>query len=134
MKGKNMLMKRALLICTEAILAVSIIGCAPKIVSSEGGVYQGSKLYAVSDKNMDMVYEAALQAMGKLELKVVDKAKDAFGAKVEAKSSDDKKIVVEIKPTQDKKTMYNIQVGTLGNEERSQMIFMEMNKSLMGQK
>ena len=130
-----MLMKRALLLtCVEVLAAVSIIGCAPKIISSEGGVYQGQKLYAVSDKSVDIIYEAALQAMSKLELKVVDKAKDAFGAKVEAKSSDDQKIVVEIKPTKDKKTMYEIKVGALGNEERSQTIYMEMNKALMGQK
>jgi hypothetical protein len=83
---------------------------------------------------MDTVYNAALQAMSKLELNLVDKAKDAFGAKVVAKSSDDKRIVVEIKQTKDSKTMYSIKVGAFGNEERSRMIFDEMNKTLMGPK
>ena len=128
-----MLMKRALITSIAVMLSVTIIGCTPKIVS-EGGVYQGFKLFAVSDKSMDVVYDAAVQAMGKLELKVTDKMKDAFGAKVVAKSSDDKKIMVEIKQTEDNKTMYNIKVGTLGDEERSRAIFAEINKTLMGQK
>ena len=127
-------MKRTLLIFTGAVLAFSIIGCAPKIVSSEGGVYQGCRLFAVSDKSMDTVYNAALQAMSKLELNLVDKAKDAFGAKVVAKSSDDKRIVVEIRQTEDNRTMYNIRVGAFGNEERSQKIFEEMSKILMEKK
>ena len=63
-------MKRTLLKCTVAVLAVIVIGCAPKIVSTEGGVYQDCKLYAVSERNMDAVYNAALQAMNILELKV----------------------------------------------------------------
>jgi hypothetical protein len=133
MKGENMLTKRALLVFTEVVLAVSIIGCAPTImVGTDGGVYQCGKLYAVSDKSMDAVYEASLQAMDKLELKVTDKMKDVFGAKVVAKTSDDKRIVVTITPTKDKKTRYNICAD--GNAERSQTIFMEINKLLLGQK
>ena len=134
MKGKNMLMKRALLTCIEVLVAVSIIGCAPKMIGADGGVYQNCKLFAVSDKSTDAVFEAALQAMDKLELKIEDKKKDAFGAKVVVKSSDDEKIVVEIKPTKDKSTMFDIQVGMFGNEERSRMIYEKMNKALMGQK
>jgi hypothetical protein len=129
-----MLTKRVLLTCIEAVLAVSIIGCAPTMVGTNGGVYQGSILYAVSDKDMDAVYEASLQAMDKLELKVTDKMKDAFGAKILAKSSDDEKIAVVIKPTKDKKTMYEIKVGALGNEERSRKIYMEIDNALMGKK
>ncbi len=133
MKGEKMLNK-VLLALTGAVILVSITGCTPKIVSSEGGVYQNNRLFAVTDKNMDTVYEAALQANDKLELKVVDKAKDAFGAKVIAKSSDDKKISIWIEPTKNNKTMYDIKVGRMGDEERSRMIFDEMNKTLTGQK
>jgi hypothetical protein len=70
--------------------------------------------------------------MEKLELKVTDKAKDAFGAKVIAKSSDEKNIVVIIKPVTDKRTQYTIQVGTLGNEERSGKIYAEIDNVLQG--
>jgi hypothetical protein len=126
-----MLAKRALLICMEAVVVIGVIGCgAPKFYSTEGGVYQNCKLYAVSGKDADAVYAAALQAMDKLQLQVTDKAKDVFTAKVIAKSADGKIIVVNMKPTADKKTEYNIQVGTLGDEERSRKIFTEMENAL----
>jgi len=102
------------------------------MVSSDAAVYQTMKLYASSGKDVDAVYQAALKAMDKLQLKVTEKAKDAFGAKVVAKSSDDKSIVVSIKPAADKKTGYTIQVGTLGNEEQSRKIYAEIENALQG--
>jgi uncharacterized lipoprotein len=126
-----MLTKRALLICIEAVLVVGVVGCgAPKFYSTEGGVYQNCKLYAVSGKDIDAVYQATLQAMDKLQLKVTDKAKDVFAAKVMAKSADNELIVVKIKPTADQKTAYDIQVGAFGNEERSRKIFTEIENAL----
>jgi uncharacterized lipoprotein len=100
------------------------------IVSTDAGVYQAGKLYASSGKDVDAVYTATLQAMDKLELKVTDKAKDVFAAKVVAKSADGKEIIVRIKPTADKKTEYNIQIGPFGNEERSRKVFTEIENSL----
>jgi hypothetical protein len=109
-----------------------VVGCAPKMVSSDAAVYQTGKLYASSGKDVDTVYQATIKAMEKLELKVTDKAMDAFGAKVIARSSDEKNIVVIIKPTADKKTGYTIQVGTLGDEERSGKIYAEIDNALQG--
>jgi hypothetical protein len=125
-----MFMKRALLISLEAVVVIAFLGCAPTIVSTDAGVYQTGKLYARSGASLDAVYTATLQAMDKLELRIIDKAKDVFAAKVVAKSADGKEIVVRIKPTADKKTEYNIRVGSLGNEERSRKIFMEIENSL----
>ena len=126
-----MLAKQLLVVCLVA-LTVGVVGCAPKMVSSDAAVYQTGKLYACSGKDVDAVYQATIKAMEKLELKVTDKAKDAFGAKVIAKSSDEKNIVVIIKPTADKKTQYTIQVGTLGDEERSGKIYAEIDNVLQG--
>ncbi len=108
-----------------------IFGCAPTMVSTNMGVYRGGKMYSVSDKDMDAVYEATLKAMDKLQLQVTDKAKDVFAAKVVAGSADGKKVVVKIKPLEDK-TQYTIQVGSFGNKERSQMVFTEIKKNLTG--
>ena len=122
--------KRVLLICLEAVVILGVFGCAPSIVSTDAGVWQTGKLYAVSSRDIDAVYQAAQQAMDKLQFKVTDKAKDVFFAKVIAKSADGKLIVVNMKPTEDKKTAYNIQVGALGDEERSRKIFSEMEIAL----
>jgi len=124
-----MLTKQVLVVCL-AVLAVGVVGCVPKMVSSDAAVYQTGKLYASSGKDVDAVYQAAIKAMEKLELKVTDKAKDAFGAKVRAKSSDEKNIDVYIKPASDKRTEYSIHVGALGNEERSRKIYAEIENAL----
>ena len=124
-----MLMKQVLVVCL-AVLVLGVVGCAPKMVSSDAAVYQTGRLYASSGKDVDTVYQATIKAMEKLELKVTDKAKDAFGAKVRAKSSDDKIITVNIKPAADKRTEYTILVGALGNEERSNKIYAEIENAL----
>jgi|GEM_PF-3353337 len=126
-----MLTKQVLAVCL-AVLTAGVVGCAPKMVSSDAAVYQNGKLYVSSAKDVDAVYQATIKAMEKLELKVTDKVKDAFGAKVTAKSSDEKKIVVIIKPVTDKRTQYTIQVGAFGNEERSGQIYAEIESALQG--
>jgi uncharacterized lipoprotein len=124
-----MLTKQVLAVCL-AVSTAGLVGCAPKMVSSDAAVYQNGKLYVNSGKDLDTVYQATIKAMEKLELKVIDKAKDAFGAKVTAKSSDEKKIVVIIKPVADKRTQYTIQVGAFGNEEQSHKIYTETETAL----
>jgi hypothetical protein len=130
-----MLAKRVMLICMEAVVVVGVIGCgAPKIFSTDAGVYQSTKLYGVSSKDMEAVYSATLYAMDKLQLQVTDKAKDVFAAKVIAKSADNEQIMVKIKPTADQKTSYDIQVGAFGNEERSRKIYSEIITGLAAAK
>ncbi len=126
--------KRVLLVCMEALVIAGVVGCTPTIISSDAGVYQHGTMYAVSSKDMDAVYQASLQAMDKLELKVTDKMKDVFGAKVLAKTADGKIITVKIKPTQENKTMYSIKVGAFGNEERSRKIYAEIDTNLGAKK
>jgi hypothetical protein len=125
-----MLAKRMLLICMEAVVVVGVIGCAPTIVSTDAGVYQNGKLWAMASKDVDSVYAATLQAMDKLQLKVTDKAKDVFAAKVIAKSADNELIVVKIEPSGSQKTAYSIQVGGFGNEERSRKVYDEIINAL----
>jgi len=125
-----MLAKRMLLICMEAVVVVGIIGCAPTIVSTDAGVYQNGKLWAMASKDVDSVYAATLQAMDKLQLQVTEKAKDVFAAKVIAKSADNELIVVKIEPTGDQKTAYSIHVGAFGNEERSRKVYSEIINAL----
>ncbi len=89
-----MLAKRTLLVCMELLVVVGIISCAPTIVSTDAGVYQNGKMYAVSSKDLDTVYQATLVAMDKLQLKVDEKMKDVFAAKVIASSADGQRVIV----------------------------------------
>ncbi len=125
-----MFIRRVMLFSFAALILVGFAGCAPTIVGTNMGVYRVGKLYSVSDKDVETVYNATLEAMGKLEIGVESKAKDIFAAKVVARSADGKDITVNIKPIVDDKTEYTIQVGTLGDEERSRMIFTEIKNIL----
>lgn len=121
-----MLARKMLIICLEAAVIAGVIGCAPAIKSSDAGVYQHGKLYAMSSKDMDSVYAATLAAMDKLQLHVSDKMKDVFSAKVIAKSAEGKIITVKIKPEPGNKAAYEIKVGPFGDEEMSQKIYDEI--------
>jgi len=124
-----MLARGMLLVCMGAMV-MGFIGCAPTIVSMDAGVYQHGTLYAAAGKDLDSVYAATLQAMDKLQLQVIDKAKDVFGAKVRAKSADGELVIVKMQPAVEKRTEYEIHVGAFGNEERSRRIFSEIENAL----
>jgi len=129
-KETKMLTKKVLLVCLEAAVIVGIIGCAPTIVSTDAGVYQNGTLYASAGRDLDSVYSATLFAMDKLQLKVNDKMKDVFAAKVIAKTADGKIIVVKMEPLSENKTDYEIHVGAFGDEEKSRKIFSEIGVGL----
>jgi hypothetical protein len=124
-----MLTKKMCLVCLELLVVVAVFGCAPTIVSTDAGVYQNGKMYAVSSKDLDSVYQATLVAMDKLQLKVEEKMKDVFAAKVIASSADGKRVVVTIKPGAEKKTEFNISVG-MGDEERVRKVYAEIDSAL----
>lgn len=128
-----MFARRLLPLSLIMLVFVIFAGCSPTIVATNMGVYRGMKLYSVSDKDVDTVYNATLEALGKLQIDVKSKAKDVFSAKVIAESADGKDIIINIKPIEDDKTKYTIQVGSLGNETRSRLIFTEI-KNLLTEK
>ena len=121
--------KRVLIVCL-AVAVMALVGCTPSVISTDAGVFLNGTLYASSGQNTGAVYNATLQAMERLQLQVTDKAKDRFGAKVIAKSSDGKIIAVKIEPTAQMRTKYTIHVGLFGNKERSQRIFDDIMHAL----
>jgi hypothetical protein len=115
--------KRVLIGCLAVAIMV-FVGCTPSVISTDAGVFLNGTLYASSGQNLDSVYTATLQAMDRLQIQVTDKAKDVFGAKVIAKSTDGKVISVKMEPTAQMRTKYTIHIsGLFGNKERSQKIF-----------
>jgi hypothetical protein len=129
-----MLVKRVLLVSLLVAMATGTHGCRPHVVGTDAGVYWGGTLYAVSSKDMAAVYEATVNALGDLELNVTDKAKDVFSARVSAEGADGKLVSVIIKPRQDDNTDLRIKVGPVGNNNRSQVIYRQIEKRLSGGK
>ncbi|UCF43432.1 MAG: DUF3568 family protein [Planctomycetota bacterium] len=125
-----MLVKRMLLIGVFLGLAVGGWGCAPAIIGVDAGVYHMGKLYGVSGRDLNTVYDATLAAMGELELEVKEKAKDVFSAKVVAKSADGKRIKVRIKPGGEGRTKFSIKVGKTGERRRSEVIYEKIRQNL----
>jgi len=122
--------KRVLIVFLAAAVIV-VVGCTPSVISTDAGVFLNGTLYASSGQNVDSVYTATLKAVDRLQLKVTDKAKDVFGGKVIARSTDGKIITVIIEPTTQMRTKYTIHIsGLFGNEERSRKIFDEIVHAL----
>lgn len=125
-----MLVRRMLLIVMVVGLSVGAWGCAPAIVGGDAGVYHMGKLYGVSSRDMDSVYNATVGAMEQLELDVEEQAKDVFSAKVVAKSADGKTIGVHIKPGGEGRTNFSIKVGVAGSKSRSKVIYEKIEQNL----
>ncbi len=108
-----------------------LCGCSkPIIIGTDAAVYSGGSLYAVSGKGLDSVYAATLAAMKQLEIEVAEKNKDVFYAKVVGKIADGKTITIRLKPGADKGTELRIKTSTLGNEERSRVIYKKIKENL----
>ncbi len=122
-------MKRLMLISFLGCVLTLGLSCTPSIITLDTGVYQNGILYATSSKDLTAVYDATLAAMAKFEFQVTGKAKDAFFAKVDAKSADGMKIIVQIKPGGENRTDFLIKVESF-NRERSVLIFDAIQKNL----
>ena len=125
-----MLVRRISIVFVLAGLVLAVCSCAPSLVGTEAGAYSSRKLYAVTAQDMTRVYEATQAALKSLELEITDTAKDVFYAKVTARSADGKRISIGIKPGADNLTHYSIQVGTLGDEQRSRVIYEKIQQNL----
>jgi hypothetical protein len=125
-----MLAKRVLRLFVFGGVALTIFGCAPSLVGPDAGVYSTGKLYAVTGRDMDAVYRAALSALSQLEIEVTEKAKDFFYARIVAKGADNKTITIRIKPGEGEITKFSIKIGTLGEKHRSQVIYEKIRQNL----
>jgi len=125
-----MLAKRVLRIFVFVGVALTIFGCAPSLVGPDAGVYSTGKLYAVTGRDMDSVYQAALNALNYLEIETTETAKDFFYARVVAKGADGKTITIRIKPGEGELTNFSIKIGTVGDKHRSEVIYEQIRQNL----
>jgi hypothetical protein len=125
-----MLPKRILTIFVFAGVLLSIFGCTPSLVGSDAGAYSSGKLYAVTSRDMNAVYQASLNALNYLEIEVTEKAKDFFYARVVAKGADGKTITIRIKPGKGELTNFSIKIGTVGDKHRSSVIYEQIRQNL----
>jgi len=126
-----MSVKRILLVSVFVSVILNFCGCRPYIIGADAGVYSGGRLYAVASRDLTSVYEATLKALGDLEIKVTQKAKDVFSARVVARGADDTMITVLIRPRPDNLTDLSIKVGPFGHKHRSRVIYEQIQQNLI---
>ena len=92
--------------------------------------YVRGDLEAVESEKLDVLYEATLKAVEKLELSVTTKSKDAMSALIVVRDAQDKKITIKLKAVTEEATKLYIRVGIFGSETKSRLIYQEIHESL----
>ena len=114
-----------------ACLVLAVCGCGkPNIIGTDAAVYSGGTLHAVSSRDLNSVYSAAQAAMKQLEIEIAEQKKDVFYAIVVGKVADGRTITVRMQPGEGKVTEITIKASTLGDEERSRVIYDKIQQNL----
>lgn len=92
--------------------------------------YVRGDLRATESVGLDVLYEATLKAMERLELGVTSKSKDAMSAMIIARDAQDKKTTIKLKAVTDETTKLSIRVGVFGSEAKSRLIYQEIHENL----
>jgi hypothetical protein len=71
---------------------------------------------------LDEAWQATLQALQELNLRVLSKTLDGLGGEIEAMRADQTTIHVELRPVSDKSARVSVRVGTFGDYEQSKSI------------
>jgi endo-beta-N-acetylglucosaminidase D len=124
--------KQVLLSILVISTASLVQGCLIAAVGVGAGTiaYVRGDLEAVESARLDVVYEATLKAVEKLQLSVTTKSKDAMSAVIVARDAQDKKITITLKAVTEEATKLYIRVGVFGSETKSRLIYQEIHESL----
>lgn len=130
-----MRVKQALLMSLFVGMAVLVQGCGLELLLVGAGVastvaYVRGDLEAVESAKIDVVYDATLKALDKLELKVTRKSKDVLSAMIIARDAQDKKITIKLKAVAEEATKLSIRVGVFGSETKSRLLYQEIRENL----
>ncbi len=131
-----MRVKQGLLIIVLIGTASLVQGCVIAAVGLAAGgtiAYVRGDLESVEAEKLDVVYEAALKATGKLGLAVTKKSKDAMSAVIVGRDAQDKKVSITLKAVADGATRLSIRVGVFGSETKSRLIYKEIQENLKRQ-
>jgi hypothetical protein len=112
-------------------LVLAVCGCgSPNIIGTDAAVYSTGTLYAVSSQNLNSVYAATLAAMKQLEIEVTEQNKDVFYALVVGEVADGRTVTIRIEPGENNVTKLRIKASTMGDEERSRVIYEKIQQNL----
>ena len=109
-------------------------GCAAMMLGAAIGAGGVAYFKGNLEKNLDhpvkSVHKAALSALKKLKIIVVNEKLDIHSSKIKAKFSDHKDVHIDIKALTAKSSKIKIRVGALGDEDSAKMILNVIEKKL----
>jgi len=119
-----------LLLSGAAVLAQGCVVAAVGAGAAGTVAYVRGDLETVETVGLDALYKASLEALDKLELAVIQKAKDAMTAEIISRDAEDKKIRIKLKSTAEGMTELSIRIGMFGDETKSRLIYEAIKKEL----
>jgi endo-beta-N-acetylglucosaminidase D len=124
--------KRVILILLLTSTAALIQGCVVFAAGAGAGTaaYMMGDLEAVESKDIHSVYAATEKAAEQLELKLIQKSKDAMTGIVVLRDAQDKKITIKLKTIGEGATKISIRVGILGDESKSRFVYQKIQENL----
>ena len=115
----------AVFVLLQGCMAVALVGAGAGTV-----MYTMGDLEAALPADISTAYEAAQKSLVQLELNISSKAKDALAAEIIARDAQDKKVTVKLKSTSQYATEIYIRVGVFGDEDKSRLIYEQIQKNL----
>jgi hypothetical protein len=119
-----------LLLSGAVVLAGGCVVAAVGAGAAGTVAYVRGDLETVETAGLDALYKASLEALDKLELAVIQKAKDAMTAEIISRDAEDKKIRIKLKSTAEVMTKLSIRIGMFGDETKSRLIYEAIKKEL----
>jgi hypothetical protein len=121
-----------LLVCAVTVL----LGCSSESkktgkTGASGKVeYSWGVLNATESASIEKVYDASLKAVEELKLPIIQKGVDLMSGKIITRDVEDKKIIITLTAATGGMTKISIKVGTLGDEEKSKLIYEQIKKKM----
>jgi len=129
--------RRCLRLAPAAIALSAMLSAAPGcFLVAAGAAGAGSVAYVRGELDahlgspLDAVANATDNAIAQLQLAKISETRDAFSAKILARSAEDEKIDVTIVKEADNLTKVSIRIGVFGKEEKSRAILDKIKASL----
>ena len=108
------------------LLVVLLAGCTTvhprEPVGSGTYSYVSGRLSWVYPVPLIEAWQATLQALQELNLRVLNKTLDGLGGEIDAQRADQTTVDVDLKPLSDRTTEVSVRIGTFGDYEQSKNI------------
>jgi hypothetical protein len=129
-KLKPVVLLCCLLIGLNACSRYVVAGAAAAAVGVGTYVFVKGNLKRNYDAPVDRVWEATLQSLQELKLKVESKDHDAFGGVIKGKMADGKSFEIKLARLGEKSTEVGVRIGVMGDQTKSEAIHSKIHSKL----